>query len=191
MLDRSRRTGLGSRKTKKDDLSCLRWTGPAASRGKDSTEVRQRMSLSPITIGLNAPLADAIRLFVKHNIRELPVVERGKLIGIVTDRDIRQVSPSYPLFRDEQEIREHLQNMQVSCAMSPDPLVVSPATGLVEAANLMIQYRIGSLPVVDEGRLVGVISVTDLLQLFVEQNDGGSSGKSFGRGDSHGRSGKA
>jgi acetoin utilization protein AcuB len=149
------------------------------------------MSLSPITIGLNASLADAIRLFVKHNIRELPVVERGKLIGIVTDRDIRQVSPSYPLFRDEQEIREHLQNMQVSCAMSPDPLVVSPATGLVEAANRMIQYRIGSLPVVDEGRLVGVISVTDLLQLFVEQNDGGSSDKPFGRRDNHGRSGKA
>lgn len=172
MLDRSRTSGLGSQKTKKEDPSCLRWTGPAGSRVNNSTEVRHRMSLSPITIGPNAPLADAIRLFVKHNIRELPVLERGKLIGIVTDRDIRQVSPSYPLFRDEQEIRDHLQNMQVSCAMSPDPLVVSPATGLIEAANLMVQYRIGSLPVVEEGKLVGIISVTDLLQLFVEQHDG-------------------
>jgi acetoin utilization protein AcuB len=148
------------------------------------------MSLSPLTIGPNEPLAEAIRLFVKHNIRELPVIERGKLIGIVTDRDIRQVSPSYPLFRDEQEIREHLRNMQVSCAMSPDPLVVLPATGLAEAANLMIQYRIGSLPVVDEGKLVGIISVTDLLQLFVEQHGDGSCGKPFERRD-NGRSGKA
>jgi acetoin utilization protein AcuB len=54
--------------------------------------------------------------------------------------------------------------------MSLDPVVVSPATDLIEAANLMIQYRIGSLPVVDGDRLVGIISVTDLLRLFVEQN---------------------
>lgn len=189
MLDRSRKAGLGTRRTKKDDPSCLRWTAPAARRN-NSTEVRHRMSLSPITIGPNAPLADAIRLFVKHNIRELPVIERGKLIGIVTDRDIRQVSPSYPLFRDEQEIRDHLQSMRVSCAMSPDPLVVSPATALVETANLMIQYRIGSMPVVEAGKLVGIISVTDLLRLFVEQH-GGSTGNSHGRRDIQGRSGKA
>jgi acetoin utilization protein AcuB len=129
------------------------------------------MSLSPVTIKSSAPLEDAIRLLVKHNIRELPVVEHGKLIGIVTDRDIRQVSPSYPVFRDEEEIRDRLRQLTVSCAMSLDPVVVSPATDLIEAANLMIQYRIGSLPVVDGGRLVGIISVTDLLRLFVEQNN--------------------
>jgi acetoin utilization protein AcuB len=61
--------------------------------------------------------------------------------------------------------------------MSLDPVVVSPATDLIEAANLMIQYRIGSLPVVEGGRLVGIISVTDLLKLFVEQNGKGSNGK--------------
>lgn len=135
------------------------------------------MTVSPVTIGSDAPLETAIRLMVKHDVRELPVVERGKLIGIVTDRDIRQVSPAYPLFRDEREIRHHLQSMTISCAMSPDPLVVSPATGLVEAANLMLQYRIGSLPVVEDGRLVGIISATDLLKLFVEQNGIGVKGK--------------
>lgn len=129
------------------------------------------MSLSPVTIKSSAPLEDAIRLLVKHNIRELPVVEHGKLIGIVTDRDIRQVSPSYPVFRDEEEIRDCLRRLTVSCAMSLDPVVVSPVTDLIEAAKLMIQYRIGSLPVVDGDRLVGIISVTDLLKLFVEQNE--------------------
>ncbi len=136
-----------------------------------STQVRHRMSVRPITIASSASLGDAIRLLIKHNIRELPVVERGKLIGIVTDRDIRQVSPSYPLFRDEREIRDHLENLKVSCAMSPDPLVVAPTADLTQAAQLMIEYRIGSLPVVDGGRLIGIISVTDLLNLFVEQND--------------------
>lgn len=128
------------------------------------------MSVVPITIASEDSLQTALDLLHKHNIRELPVVDHGKLVGIVTDRDLRQVSPAYPLFRDEQEIRYHLRTMKVSCAMSPDPLVVSPAADLVEAANLMIQYRIGSLPVVDKQRLVGIISVTDLLKLFVDQN---------------------
>lgn len=161
----------------KDELSRLRWMSSPAGRAKRSTQVRHRMSLSPITINSSAALEDAIRLLVKHNIRELPVVEHGKLIGIVTDRDIRQVSPSYPVFRDEHAIRDYLKNLKVSCAMSPDPLVVSPATDLIEAANLMIQYRIGSLPVVDGSRLVGIISVTDLLNLFIEQNARGSNNK--------------
>jgi len=165
----------------RDDLSCLRWVQSPAKKTARSAQVRHRMSLSPVTIKSSAPLEDAIRLLVKHNIRELPVVEHGKLIGIVTDRDIRQVSPSYPVFRDEEEIRDRLRQLTVSCAMSLDPVVVSPATDLTEAASLMIQYRIGSLPVVDGGRLVGIISVTDLLKLFVEQNERGGDGKRGGR----------
>ena len=156
---------------KTEDLSCLRRVGSHAKKTARSAQVRHRMSLSPVTIQSNAPLEDAIRLLVKHNIRELPVVEHGKLIGIVTDRDIRQVSPSYPVFRDEEEIHDYLRQLTVSCAMSPDPLVVSPATDLAAAANLLIRYRINSLPVVHENRLVGIISVTDLLRLFVEQNN--------------------
>ena len=162
---------------KTDELSYLRWMRSPTIKTARSIQVRHRMSLSPVTIKSSAPLEDAIRLLVKHNIRELPVVEHGKLIGIVTDRDIRQVSPSYPVFRDEEEIRDCLRRLTVSCAMSLDPVVVSPATDLIEAANLMIQYRIGSLPVVEGGRLVGIISVTDLLKLFVEQNGKGSNGK--------------
>jgi acetoin utilization protein AcuB len=165
----------------RDDLSCLRRARSPAKTTSRSAQVRHRMSLSPVTIQSNAPLQDAIRLLVKHNIRELPVVEHGKLIGIVTDRDIRQVSPSYPVFRDGKEIRDYLRQLTVSCAMSLDPVVVSPATDLTDAANLMIQYRIGSLPVVDGGRLVGIISVTDLLKLFVEQNERGRDGKRGGR----------
>jgi acetoin utilization protein AcuB len=166
---------------KTDELSCLRWMRSPTIKTARSIQVRHRMSLSPVTIKSSAPLEDAIRLLVKHNIRELPVVEHGKLIGIVTDRDIRQVSPSYPVFRDEEEIRDRLRQLTVSCAMSLDPVVVSPATDLTEAASLMIQYRIGSLPVVDGGRLVGIISVTDLLKLFVEQNERGGDGKRGGR----------
>jgi acetoin utilization protein AcuB len=156
---------------KKDDVSCVRWTRPASRRpGEAAGEVRDRMTPAPVTIRSDASLGDAIRLLVKHNIRELPVVDRGRLVGIITDRDIRQVSPSYPLFRDEEEIRTFIDGMKVSSAMSPEPLVIAPTAAMTEAAALMIRYRIGSLPVVYHSRLVGIISVTDVLKLFVEQN---------------------
>lgn len=139
--------------------------------------VRDRMSIPPISITSEDSLESAINLLNKHNIRELPVVEHGKLIGIVTDRDLREVTPSYPIFRDRQEIRHYLQKLKVSSAMTVDPLVVSPGTPLVEAARLLTNYRIGSLPVVQDSELVGIISVTDFLQLFIEQNQGGPVGE--------------
>jgi acetoin utilization protein AcuB len=140
-------------------------------RGK-SQQVQDCMSLSPFTISPEDSLQTAMDLLYKHNVRELPVVEHGRLIGIVTDRDLRHISPSYPVFRDQQEIRYYLQNLKVAAAMTVDPLVVSPETSLVEAAKLLRTYRIGSLPVVEDERLVGLISVTDLLSVFIEQNGG-------------------
>ncbi len=128
------------------------------------------MSKSPVTINSSDSLQRAIDLLYKYDIRELPVIDYGRLAGIVTDRDLRQVSPSYPVFRDQQEIRCYLQNLKVASAMTVDPLVVSPNTPLVEAADLLHTHRIGSLPVVENDKLLGIISVSDLLKTFIEQN---------------------
>ncbi len=133
-------------------------------------QVRDRMSRSPVTISSEESLQTAIELLHKHNIRELPVVEHGELIGIVTDRDLREIAPSYPVFRDQDEIRYYLQNLKVAKAMTVDPLKISPESPLLEAAKVLHTYRIGALPVVENGRLVGIISVTDLLKAFIEQN---------------------
>jgi acetoin utilization protein AcuB len=130
------------------------------------------MTATPVTVTTSDPLKAAFDLMAKHNIRELPVVENGHLIGIVTDRDLRQVAPSYPLFRGEEEIRSYMDQMKVATAMTPDPLVVSPETSVIEAAKLLRTYRVSSLPVIKEKQLVGIISVTDLLKLFIEQNEG-------------------
>ena len=139
-------------------------------RRKKVSTVDEIMSDHPVTITSEHSLESALDLLSKHGIRELPVVESGRLIGIVTDRDLRQVAPSYPLFRDEEEIRYYNQNVKVASAMTPDPLTVSPETPLVEAAKLLRTHRINSLPVVDHARLVGIVSVTDFLKLFIEQN---------------------
>ena len=133
--------------------------------------VRDRMSRDPFTVAPDDSLQTVVGLLRRRDIRAVPVVEMGRLIGIVTDRDLRQVAPSYPLFRDETEIRRYTENLRVTAAMTADPLRVSPDTTLVEAAKILETYRISSLPVVDGETLVGMISVTDLLRAFVEQNE--------------------
>ena len=128
------------------------------------------MSVDPVTVAPTDSLQRVIELLRRRDIRAVPVVEDGKLVGIVTDRDVRQVAPAYPLFRDEEEIRRYTENLTVTAAMSADPLTVSPATPLVEAAKILETYRISSLPVVEGFRVVGILLVTDLLRVFVAQN---------------------
>jgi acetoin utilization protein AcuB len=128
------------------------------------------MTVDPMTVGPRDSLQKVVDLLRRRDIRSVPVVEDGKLIGIVTDRDVRQVAPAYPLFRDEDEIRRYTENLTVTAAMTADPMTVSPDTPLVEAAKVLETYRISSLPVLDHHRLVGILSVTDLLRVFVEQN---------------------
>jgi acetoin utilization protein AcuB len=128
------------------------------------------MSVDPLTVAPKDSLQRVVELLRRRDIRAVPVVEDGKLIGIVTDRDLRQVAPAYPLFRDEEEIRRYTENLTVTAAMTADPMTVSPATPLVEAAKILETYRISSLPVVEDLRVVGILSVTDLLRVFVAQN---------------------
>lgn len=137
---------------------------------KTSQRVRDRMSTSPVTVTSYASLQEAFDLMLTHNVRELPVVDKGMLIGIVTDRDLREISPAYPVFRHREEISHYLKTLKVADAMTPDPLVVDPDTPLVRAASMLLTYKISSLPVVEKERLVGIISVADFLELFVEQN---------------------
>jgi len=132
--------------------------------------VRDCMTVDPATVGPKDPLQNVINLLRRRDIRSVPVVEDGKLIGIVTDRDIRQVAPAYPFFRDEDEIRHYTERLTVTAAMTADPMTIAPNAPVVEAAKILETYRISSLPVVDEQGLVGILTVTDLLRVFIEQN---------------------
>lgn len=118
-------------------------------------------------------LRAVIELLRRRDIRSVPVVADGKLLGIVTDRDIRQVAPPYMLFRDEDEIRRYMENLRVTAAMTADPLRVTPDTPLIEAAKVLETYKISSLPVVKGQELVGMLSVRDFLKAFIEQNEAG------------------
>lgn len=138
---------------------------------KHACRVRDYMSMYPATVGPKDSLQRVIELLRRRDIRSVPVLEEGKLIGIVTDRDIRQVAPAYPLFRDEKEIQRYTENLTVTAAMTADPMTIGPDAPLVEAAKILEIYRISSLPVIDANNLVGMLTVADVLRAFVEQNE--------------------
>lgn len=135
-----------------------------------SMRVRDYMTGSPITVNSSMSLNEAFDLMLKHDVRELPVVDHGQLVGIVTDRDLRETSPAYPVFRDQNSIQQYMRSLKIAAAMTPDPLVVAPEASLVEAAQFLVTYKISSVPVVENSQLIGILSVTDLLKLFIEQN---------------------
>ena len=134
--------------------------------------VRDCMSPDPPFVAPKDSLQTVIQLLRRRDIRALPVLEDGKLVGIVTDRDVRQVAPAYPWFRDEDEIRRYTENLTVTAAMTADPLTVAPDAPLEAAAKILETYRINSLPVIEGEKLVGMLSVADVLRAFVEQNEG-------------------
>lgn len=140
-------------------------------KAKHGIRVRDCMSVDPATVGPKDSLQKVMSLLRRRDIRSVPVVDNGRLIGIVTDRDVRQVAPAYPLFRDEDEIHRYTENLTVTAAMTADPMTIAPDAPLVEAAKVLETYRISSMPVVDDRRLVGMLTVTDVLRVFVEQNE--------------------
>src|SRR3970282_2431199 len=98
------------------------------------------MPVDPTVVDHKDSLKKVIGLLRRRDIRSIPVVEEDKLIGIVTDRDIRQVAPAYPLFRDEEEIRRYTENLTVTAAMTADPMLISPDAPLGQAAKGVENY---------------------------------------------------
>jgi acetoin utilization protein AcuB len=130
--------------------------------------VKELMTPSPITTGPDTPVLEARQLMIQKRIRHLLVAEAGKLLGIVTDRDIRLNLPSPATSLSVWEVNYLLARMTVESAMTTSVVVISPRHEAKEAASLMLDHKIGALPVVDGGRLVGIITETDLLRAFVK-----------------------
>jgi len=130
--------------------------------------VKELMTPSPITTGPDTPVLEARQLMIQKRIRHLLVVDGPKLLGIVTDRDIRLNLPSPATSLSVWEVNYLLARMTVESAMTTSVVVVSPRHDAKEAASLMLDHKIGALPVVDGGRLVGIITETDLLRAFVK-----------------------
>jgi len=117
--------------------------------------VASRMNKKPITVSPRDTLAEAAAKMRSGNFRHLPIVEDGKLVGMISDHDIRQH-------------QGHLADTRVTAAMIENPISVGPDRALEEAAEIMLERKIGGLPVVEKEKLVGIITTTDVLSAFVE-----------------------
>ena len=130
--------------------------------------VNDLMTVRPCTVEPDTPLRDIIRLMKEEGCRQLPVVDRGKLVGIVTDRDVRLALNAPFIKRWRRQDENLLDKFTAEGCMTSNPIVVTPNTPAWRAAEMLSIYKFGALPVVDGKDLVGIISVTDFLDYFVE-----------------------
>src|SRR5215216_4814762 len=130
------------------------------------------MSSPPIVVVATVTLADAQHMMEQLHVRRLPVVRSGQLIGIVTWGDLRAAWPSAATTLSAYEWRELLEKATVGECMSRDPATVTPDTPVREAAQLMLAHKIGGLPVVADGELVGMITESDLMRLLITEATG-------------------
>ena len=129
--------------------------------------ISQVMTRNPVTVHRDDPVRKAFDLMMEGHFRRLPVMEGRDLAGIITDRDLRRATNS-PLVLHETWYDEYLlDHITVEACMSPDPTTVTPQTPVEEAATIMCERQIGGIPVMKEGKLVGIITRTDLLKLLV------------------------
>ncbi|MEE9122344.1 MAG: CBS and ACT domain-containing protein [Syntrophobacteria bacterium] len=120
--------------------------------------VARRMSSNPIAVAPEASIQEAIELMKKHSIRHLPVVDgEERLVGWVTDADLRGVF-----------IASMIEELTVGDVMIADPITVSSSDVLEQAALLITKHKIGGMPVLEDGKLVGIITTVDILEAFVD-----------------------
>ncbi len=144
---------------------------PRPQRVPAEQEVRYYMRTPAVTINIAAPLSDALALMREHDVRRLPcVIDTGELRGIITQGDIRGADVMRIAGLDPLDVAEALRTVKVYEVMTEDPIGIAPETGLREAAMLMIENKIGGLPVVDENNhVVGIITESDLFEILVQQ----------------------
>ena len=142
--------------------------------------VENWMNPNVITVDADDSMLDATKLMKEQGIRRLPVLEKGKLVGIVTDRDLKRASPSDATTLEAHEILYLIANIKVREIMSRNPITVPHNYTVEEAAEILLQAKISGMPVVDkDGRVIGMITQTDLFKVFISLTGVGKRGNQF------------
>jgi len=131
--------------------------------------VAKRMMRTPVFLDEEDSMKTAMDTLKDREIRHLPVLKGGeKLVGILTETDIKQASPSTATALEIREVYYLLDKIKVKQIMTKRPYTISPTAPIEEAAMVMREKKIGCLPVMEEGRLVGILTETDILDAFIE-----------------------
>lgn len=131
--------------------------------------VGERMTPRPVTTGPDTPINEALALMREEQVRRLPVLDKkGKLIGIVAEKDILYASPSPATSLSMHELHYLISKIKVKDVMTKKVVMVDRDTPLEEVARIMADNKIGSMPVMHEGQLVGIITETDIFKVLLE-----------------------
>lgn len=153
-----------------DDPRADRDTGPASGRAVprslERTPVRELMQTKIVTIAVNERLSTVEDIMRLGRVRHMPVVQGGSLVGVVSERDLLRASLSQLSSAGNDERRAFLAGVQIKQVMSAPPVVCASGTTAGDAALILAEAKIGCLPVVDGGELVGLVTETDLLLHF-------------------------
>ncbi len=128
--------------------------------------IRDMMTKNPMTVDSETLVIDAQKIMKENNIRRLPVVDKGKLLGIITKHDLLEASPSPATSLSVHELNYLLSKMKVKEIMKKDPVTLTPDTPFEEALRLGQDKRIGSFPVVENGKLVGIATESDIVRFL-------------------------
>ena len=138
------------------------------------------MSKTVITVDANDSMHEAMKLLKQHNIGMLPVMKRGELVGIVTDRDLKQASASDATTLEVHELLFLVSKIKIKDIMTEDPITVPFDYTVEETAQLLLKNNISGVPVLDhEGETVGVITKTDLFRVLISLTGVGKRGIQF------------
>ncbi|MBU1228902.1 MAG: CBS and ACT domain-containing protein [Proteobacteria bacterium] len=130
--------------------------------------VKDWMAAPVFTVGAEASISEVVNLMREKQVKHIPVVDEGALLGVISDRDIKQYTPSKGTSLDIFEINYLLAKTKAREIMRAKVLTTSPETPVEEAAMVLYDNNIGCLPVVEGGRLVGIISDRDMYRVLVE-----------------------
>jgi len=130
--------------------------------------VKNWMSKEVVTINVNNSMVDATRKLKEHHINMLPVMKKNKLVGIVTDRDLKKASASNATTLEVHELLYIISNIKVKDLMSKDPITVPPDYTIGETAELLLEKKISGVPVLSKnGEVVGVITKADIFKALI------------------------
>ena len=141
--------------------------------------VEKRMSHQVVTVQPEIQITKAHKLMAQEKIQQMPVVKNGKLVGLVSERDILKAYPSSVTTLSVWEIASLLEKIKVKDIMAKNVLTVQEKTSIEEAARIMVDNKIGSLPVMREDELVGIITEADLFNVMLEMLGGRRPGVRF------------
>ena len=132
------------------------------------SQVRDYMTSDPQTLDKRSTLLNAVLLLRRSELRHIPILDHDRLVGVLSDRDVARWAPSLLTSLTPQEYNRVFEETPLGKVMTRNPIGVTPDAPLAEAANLTYKHRLGCFSVLEAGRLIGIITVTDMLRALYD-----------------------